>query len=116
MTQSTPIRREPAGADRVTSYRTDPRPDGSTVLTVLTVGEQPYTLVEHRFELDRYLTRSLLRALARDLDDIPDPGPRPEAAALIDAVRTGDRNALAEAADAVNARILSLWTDGSEPA
>jgi hypothetical protein len=116
MTHPTDIGREPVGADTVTWYRTEPRPDGSTVLTVLTVGEQPYTLNEHRFELDRYLTRFLLGTLARDLDGIPDPGPRPEVAALTDASRRGDRAAFNTAMDAYTAHLHNLWTNGGEAA
>ncbi|MDQ0812053.1 hypothetical protein QFZ63_003767 [Streptomyces sp. B3I7] len=115
MTQPMPARREPDAPETAAGYFTEPRPDGSTVLTLLTPGA-PGVLLEHRFLLDLYLTRSLLRALARDLADVPDPGPRPEAAALFDAVRTGDRTALANASDAINTRILGLWTDRGEAA
>ncbi|ELP70838.1 hypothetical protein STRTUCAR8_05034 [Streptomyces turgidiscabies Car8] len=90
--------------------RTEPRPDGSTVLTLVTVGP-PLVLVEHRMFLDQYLTHSLLHTLARDLDGIEPPGPTPEAAALLAAMRTGDRTALATAQDAYNTRVLNLWTD-----
>lgn len=106
------------GADapaRVVNVRTEPSPDGSTVLALLTVGP-PCVLIEHRVFLDRYLTRALLHALARDLDDIEDPGPTPEGAALLDAWRCGDRDGFSAALDAYNARILSLWTDGDATA
>ncbi|MEW2114555.1 hypothetical protein AB0945_05075 [Streptomyces sp. NPDC005474] len=102
----------PEGTERVVNTWTEPRPDGSTVLTLLTVGE-PLVVVEHRMFLDKYLTHSLLRTLARDLDGIEPPGPTPEAAAILDAVRTGDRTALGVAQDAFNTRVLSLWADGS---
>ncbi|ELP67356.1 hypothetical protein STRTUCAR8_07492 [Streptomyces turgidiscabies Car8] len=90
--------------------RTEPRPDGSTVLTLVTVGP-PLVLVEHRMFLDKYLTRSLLCTLTRDLDGVPAPGPTPEAAALLDAFRTGDKAAFGAAQDAFNDRVLSLWAD-----
>ncbi|GAA0285376.1 hypothetical protein PV735_07980 [Streptomyces turgidiscabies] len=102
--------RLPDGTERVVTARTEPRPDGSTVLTLVTVGP-PLVLVEHRMFLDQYLTHSLLHTLARDLDGIEPPGPTPEAAALLAAMRTGDRTALATAQDAYNTRVLNLWTD-----
>lgn len=109
--------RLPDGTERVVTARTEPRPDGSTVLTLLTVGP-PLVLVEHRMFLAPYLTHSLLHTLTRDLDGVPTPGPTPEAAALLAAMRTGDRTALATAQDAFNTRVLSLWadTDGSAAA
>ncbi|RFC76400.1 hypothetical protein DXZ75_13430 [Streptomyces sp. AcE210] len=103
--------RVPDGTERVAGYDFEPEPDGSTVLVLRTVGP-PLVLIEHRMFLDPYLTRSLLVSLARDLKDVPDPGPRPEVAALIDAVRAGDRPAIAAAGDAMNDRIARLWTDG----
>lgn len=111
MTQPTDKPRLPDGGDRVASYDLKPEADGSTVLVLRTVGE-PLELIEHHMYLDRYLTWSLLRSLTRDLADVPDPGPRPEMAALIDAVRADQRTAIAAAGAAMNDRILSLWTDG----
>ncbi|MEY2243062.1 hypothetical protein AB8A21_08975 [Streptomyces sp. BF23-18] len=110
MTDHPDIPRGPDGAEQVTMVRTEPRPDGSTVLTLLTVGP-PLTLIEHRMRLDRYLTRALLHTLARDLDGIDPPGPNPETTALLDALRIGDREAFAAAVDGYNHRILGLWTD-----
>jgi hypothetical protein len=95
--------------------RTEPRPDGSTVLVLLTVGP-PMVLIEHRFFLDRYLTRALLHTLARDLDGIEDPGPTPETAALLNALRSDDGEAFNTAMDGYSSRILSLWTDGGTAA
>ncbi|MER5382208.1 hypothetical protein ABT040_18320 [Streptomyces sp. NPDC002688] len=110
MTDHTDIPRGTDGTEQVTMVRTEPRPDGSTVLTLIIVGP-PLTLIEHRLRLDRYLTRALLHTLARDLDGIEPPGPNPETAALLDALRTGDREAFQAAMDGYNHRILSLWTD-----
>ncbi|MFM9698975.1 hypothetical protein [Streptomyces europaeiscabiei] len=115
MTDHASIPRVPDAPDRVAMVRTEPRPDGSAVLVLLTVGP-PLTLIEHRVFLDRYLTRALLHTLARDLDGIPDPGPTPEGAALLDAMRTGDRDGFTAAVDAYNTRILNLWTDGGAAA
>ncbi|MET8098456.1 hypothetical protein ABZV29_18505 [Streptomyces sp. NPDC005236] len=115
MTDHTDIPRGPDDAERVTMIRTEPRPDGSTVLTLLTVGP-PLTLIEHRMHLDRYLTRALLHTLTRDLDDIEPPGPNPQTAALLNALRTGDREAFAAAVDGYNHRILNLWTNGGAAA
>ncbi|WP_203729808.1 hypothetical protein [Streptomyces sp. SID12501] len=111
MTDHTSIPRVPDGTERVTMVRTEPRPDGSTVLVLLTPGP-PMVLIEHRMRLDKYLTRALLHTLARDLDGIPDPGPTPETAALWLALDTGDREAFEAAMDSYSTRILSLWTDG----
>ncbi|MEV6541249.1 hypothetical protein [Streptomyces sp. NPDC051665] len=107
--------RLPDGTERVVTARTETRPDGSTVLTLLTVGP-PLVLIEHRMFLDKYLTRSLLCTLARDLEEVPAPGPTPEAAALLAAIRADDRTAIAAAGDAFNDRVLSLWTDGGTAA
>jgi hypothetical protein len=115
MTDHTDMPRVPEGTERVTCVRTETRPDGSTVLVLLTVGP-PLVLIEHRMFLDRYLTRALLHTLARDLDGIEPPGLNPEAAALLDALRTGDREGFTAAMDGYNARILSLWTDGGAAA
>ncbi|MFJ7301662.1 hypothetical protein [Streptomyces sp. NPDC099088] len=115
MTQPTDKTRVPDGAERVAGYDLQTEPDGSTVLVLRTVAV-PLELIEHRMFLDPHLTRSLLSALARDLADVPDPGPRPEMTALIDAVRADDRTAIAAAGAAMNDRILSLWTDGSAAA
>ncbi|MFF0186936.1 hypothetical protein [Streptomyces sp. NPDC005244] len=115
MTQPTDKPRVPDGAERVASYDLKPEPDGSTVLVLRTVGE-PLELIEYRMYLDPYLTWSLLRVLARDMRDMPDPGTRPEMAALIDAVRADDRTAISAAGAAMNDRILSLWTDGGAAA
>ncbi|WP_329532849.1 hypothetical protein OG568_22375 [Streptomyces sp. NBC_01450] len=115
MTDRTNNPRVPDGAEQVTMVRTEPRPDGSTVLVLLTVGP-PLTLIEHRMVLDRYLTRALLHTLARDLDGIEPPGPNPETAALLNALSTGDREAFTAAMDGYNARILGLWTDGGAAA
>lgn len=60
--------------------------------------------------LDPYLTWALLHTLTRDLDGI-EPRAQPETAALLDALRTGDREAFRAAMDGYNHRILSLWTD-----
>ncbi|MEV5338901.1 hypothetical protein AB0K93_10480 [Streptomyces sp. NPDC052676] len=106
MTDETSTRRVPDAPEQVVHVRTEPRPDGSTTLAQLTVGP-PLVLIEHRMHLDRYLTRALLHALARDLNGI-----QAESAALLNALRTGDRDAFTTALDAYNARILSLWTDG----
>ncbi|NUV62801.1 hypothetical protein G6W55_24435 [Streptomyces sp. CAI-85] len=95
--------------------RTEPRPDGSTVLVVLTPGP-PMVLVENRFFLDRYLTRALLHTLDRDLHGIPDPSPTPEGAALLAAFRAGDKEAFSAAMDGYSFSILSLWTDGGAAA
>ncbi|MEU6534923.1 hypothetical protein [Streptomyces sp. NPDC047000] len=105
----------PDDTKRVVSTGIEPRPDGSLILTLVTVGA-PLELTEHRMFLDRYLTWSLLRTLARDLDGIEDPGPTPEFAALLDAVRTGDPTAVTAAGNSLNDRILSLWTDGDTAA
>ncbi|MER5938455.1 hypothetical protein ABT121_14160 [Streptomyces sp. NPDC001928] len=102
--------RVPDRAERVTVVRTEPRPDGSTVLVLLTVGP-PLTLIEHRMALDPHLTRALLHTLARDLDGIPDLGPTPESAALLDALHSGDREEFSAAVDGYSHRLLSLWTD-----
>lgn len=115
MTDHSSIPRVPDGTERVTTVRTEPRPDGSTVLVLLTPGP-PLVLIEHRMFLDRYLTRALLHTLVRDLDGIPDPGPTPEAAALQHALDSGDREAFETAMDGYSARILSLWTDGGTAA
>ncbi|MFB6855894.1 hypothetical protein ACFCWV_25880 [Streptomyces sp. NPDC056341] len=115
MTDRTDMPRLPDGTERVVGYNLEPEPDGSAVLVLRTVGP-PLVLIEHRMFLDPYLSRSLLVALARGLKDVPDPSPRPEMAALIDAVRAGDRTAIAAAGDAMNDRILSLWTDGGAAA
>ncbi|MEV4450011.1 hypothetical protein [Streptomyces mirabilis] len=115
MTDHTDMPRVPEGTERVTCVRTEPRPDGSTALVLLTVGP-PLVLIEHRMFLDRYLTRALLHTLTRDLDGIEPPGPTPEAAALLNALRTGDREDFTAAMDGYNHRILSLWTDGGAAA
>ncbi|MFE2827316.1 hypothetical protein [Streptomyces sp. NPDC059271] len=115
MTDRTDMARLPEGTERVAGYDLKTEPDGSTVLVLRTVGTT-LELNEHRMHLDPYLTLSLLRALARDLRNVPDPGPRPEMAALIDAVRADDRTAIATAGSAMNDRILSLWTDGGAAA
>ncbi|MER5410733.1 hypothetical protein [Streptomyces sp. NPDC002769] len=115
MTDHTDMPRVPEGTDRVASVRTEPRPDGSTVLVLLTVGP-PLTLIEHRMALDPYLTRALLHTLARDLDGIEGPGPTPETTALLDALRSGVREAFTVAVDGYNDRILSLWADGGAAA
>ncbi|TQE35272.1 hypothetical protein Sipo8835_13485 [Streptomyces ipomoeae] len=107
--------RVPGAPERVTMVRTEPRPDGSTVLVLITPGP-PMVLIEHRFFLDRYLTRALLCTLDRDLDGIPNPGPTPEAAALLDALRAGDKEAFNAAMDNYSFRVLSLWTDGGSAA
>ena len=107
--------RVPDGTERVVTARTEPRPDGSTVLTLLVVGP-PLVLIEHRMFLDKYLTRSLLCTLARDLEGVPVPGPTPQAAALLAAVRADDKTAIAAAGGAFNDRVLSLWTDGERAA
>jgi hypothetical protein len=115
MTDHTSMPRVPHGAEHVTLVRTEPRPDGSTLLVLLTVGP-PLTLIEHRMALDPYLTRALLHTLARDLDGIPDPGPNPEIAALLDALRSGVREAFSAAMDGYSHRLLSPWADGSAAA
>ncbi|MCX4914359.1 hypothetical protein [Streptomyces sp. NBC_00687] len=115
MTQPTDKTRVPEGTERAAGYDLKTEPDGSTTLILRTVGT-PLELIEHRMYLDPHLTRSLLRALARDLRDVPSPGPRPEMAALIDAVRADDRTAIAAAGSAINDRILSLWTNGGAAA
>jgi hypothetical protein len=109
MTDHTSTPRVPDARERVASVRTEPRPGGSTVLVLLT-GGPPRVLIEHRMFLDQYLTRALLHTLAHDLDGIEAPGPTPEAAALRDALRTGDRESFTAAVDGYNDRILSLWT------
>ncbi|MFE4697408.1 hypothetical protein ACFRIC_09990 [Streptomyces sp. NPDC056738] len=115
MTDPTDKPRVPEGTKQVTMVRTEPRADGSTVLVLLTVGP-PLTLIEHRMALDPYLTWALLHTLTRDLDGIEPPGPNPQTAALLNALRTGDREAFAAAVDGYNHRILSLWTDEGAPA
>ncbi|WP_217168729.1 hypothetical protein [Streptomyces sp. AC512_CC834] len=115
MTDQTSNPRVPDASERVVTFRTEPRPDGSTVL-VLRVPGPPYTLIEHRMRLDRYLTRALLHTLTRDLRGIEAPGPSPESAALLRAIGSTDPTALSTALDAYSARILSLWTDGGEAA
>ncbi|MFF7839477.1 hypothetical protein ACFZC6_11760 [Streptomyces ossamyceticus] len=115
MTDPTSIPRVPDGTERVTMVRTETRPDGSTVLVLITPGP-PMVLIEHRFFLDPYLTRALLCTLDRDLDGIPNPGPTPEAAALLDALRAGDKEAFNAAMDNYSFRVLSLWTDGGAAA
>lgn len=111
MTDRTDKPRVPDGAEQVTMVHTEPRPDGSTVLVLLTVGP-PLTLIEHRMALDPHLTWALLHTLTRDLDGIEPPGPNPETTALLNALRAGNREAFATAVDGYNHRILSLWTDG----
>ncbi|MET7742774.1 hypothetical protein [Streptomyces sp. NPDC005385] len=111
MTQPTDKPRLPEGTERVASYALKPEADGSTILVLRTVGA-PLELIEYCMFLDPYLTWSLLRVLARDMRTVPDPGPRPEMAALIDAVRADDRTAVAAAGAVMNDRILSLWMDG----
>ncbi|MEU3981435.1 hypothetical protein AB0F77_15210 [Streptomyces sp. NPDC026672] len=111
MTQSTDNPRvvhEPVPA---VFYRIEPRPDGSTVLALLTV-TGPYILTEHLFELDKHLTRYLLNDLKRAHRDIPDPGPRPEAAAMLAALDSDDPTAFTTAVDAYTARLHHLWTNG----
>ncbi|BBC37035.1 hypothetical protein SGFS_083290 [Streptomyces graminofaciens] len=103
--------RLPEGTERVVSTGIEPRSGGSMILAVVTVGE-PLELTEQFLFLDPYATWSLLRAMTRQLHDLQDPGPTPEFAALLDAVRTGDQTAITAAGDALNDRILSLWTDG----
>ncbi|MGW6263232.1 hypothetical protein [Streptomyces sp. NPDC055085] len=115
MTHRTDMPRLPEGTERVAGYDLNPEPDGSTVLVLRTVGPPP-ELIEHRMFLDPYLAWSLLDALTRDLANVPAPGPRPEMTALIDAVRAGDHEAIAAAGQAINDRILSLWTDGGAAA
>ncbi|MCX4765304.1 hypothetical protein OG562_30880 [Streptomyces sp. NBC_01275] len=107
--------RLPEGTERVVSTGIEPSSDGSVILTLVTVGPT-LTLIEYRMFLDRYVTWSLLRTLARELDGIEDPGPTPEAAALLDAVRTDDQTAIASAGDGLNDRVLSLWADGNAAA
>ncbi|MEU6492654.1 hypothetical protein ABZ890_19970 [Streptomyces sp. NPDC046984] len=92
-------------------YRVEPRPDGSTVLALLTVSG-PYVLTEHLFELDEHLTRYLLNDLDRAHRDVPDPGPRPEAAAMLAALDSDDPTAFDAAVDAYTARLHRLWTNG----
>ncbi|MFF2099227.1 hypothetical protein [Streptomyces sp. NPDC058202] len=115
MTQPTDKTRVPQGTECIAGYDLKTEADGSATLVLRTVGV-PLELIEHRMYLDPYLTRSLLRALVRDLSDVPDPGPRPEMTALIDAIRAHDRTAIAAAGAAMNNRILSLWTDGGAAA
>lgn len=107
--------RLPDDTERVVSTDLDPCPDGSLILTRTTVGK-PLELTGHRFFLDQYATWSLMFAVTRDLSGIEDPGPTPEFAALLDAVRSGDKTAIAAANDGLNDRILSLWTDGGADA
>lgn len=115
MTDRTNNPRVPESAERVTLVRTEPAPDGSTVLVFLTVGP-PLTLIEHRMALDPHLTWSLLHTITRDLDDIEPPGPNPETVAYLAALRTGDREAISAALNGYNTRILSLWADGGAAA
>jgi len=115
MPESSTHPRLPDGTERAVTARTETAPDGSTVLTLLTVGP-PLVLIEHRMFLDKYLTRSLLCTLARNLHDVPVPGPTPEAAALLAAIRADDKAAIAAAGNAFNDRVLSLWTDGGTAA
>lgn len=115
MTDHTSIPRLPDGTERVTMVRTEPQPDGSTVLVLITPGP-PLVLIEHRMFLNRYLTRALLHTLARDLDGTEDPGPTPETATLLDALRSGDGEAFNAAVDGYSSRILGLWTDGGTAA
>ncbi|MEV7389528.1 hypothetical protein [Streptomyces sp. NPDC091215] len=92
-------------------YRIEPHPDGSAVLALFTV-TGPYILTEHLFELDKHLTRYLLNDLKRALHDIPDPGPRPEAAAMLAALDSNDPTAFDTAVDTYTARLHHLWTNG----
>ncbi|MFE9812148.1 hypothetical protein [Streptomyces sp. NPDC005548] len=115
MTDRTNKPRVPDRTEQVTMVRTEPRPDGSAVLVLLTVGP-PLTLIEHRMELDPYLTRALFHTLARDLDGIPTPPPTREAAALLDAFRAGDREAFTAAVDGYSDSILNLWAENGEAA
>ncbi|MFD5720175.1 hypothetical protein [Streptomyces sp. NPDC127036] len=110
MTDRTDKPRVPDHTEQVTMVRTEPRPDGSAVLVVLTVGP-PLTLIEHRMEMDPYLTRALFHTLARDLEGIPTPPPTREAVALLDAFRAGDREAFSAAVDGYSDSILNLWMD-----
>ncbi|MGW4931624.1 hypothetical protein ACWEQH_01305 [Streptomyces sp. NPDC004166] len=97
------------------NFRMKTRPDGSTVLA-LHILAAPYVLHEHRYELDPYLTRSLLHELTRNLHGIPDPGPRPEVAALLTALDSDDHTAFTTALDAYTARLHRLLTDVGETA
>ncbi|WP_328506311.1 hypothetical protein [Streptomyces sp. NBC_00391] len=115
MTHHSDSTRVPDVPARAVHYRTGPRPDGSTVLTLLTVAE-PYVLHAHSFELDRYLARFLLHTLARDLDGIPDPGRRPEATALFTALDSGDPAAFTAAMDAYGTYLNRLLANGGETA
>src|SRR4051794_11708416 len=98
MTDHTDRPRVPDGTERVASIRTEPGPDGSTVLVLLTVGP-PLTLIEHRMYLHPHLTWALLHTLTRDLDGLEPPGPTPETTALLAALHSGDRAAFTAAAD-----------------
>ncbi|MEW2467155.1 hypothetical protein AB0919_19370 [Streptomyces sp. NPDC046994] len=97
------------------NFRVKTRPDGSTVLALHIVAA-PYLLHEHRYELDPYLTRSLLHELTRNLHGIPDPGPRPEVAALLTALDSDDHTAFTAALDAYTARLHHLLRAGGEQA
>ncbi|MET8632836.1 hypothetical protein [Streptomyces sp. NPDC004680] len=97
------------------NFRLKTGPDGSTVLALHIVAA-PYVLHEHRYELDAYLTRSLLHELTRSLRGIPDPGPRPEVAALLAALDSDDHTAFTTALDAYSARLHRLLTDVGETA
>ncbi|GAA3851100.1 hypothetical protein [Streptomyces lannensis] len=99
----------------VINFRLKTRPDGSTVLALHIVAA-PYVLHEHRYELDPYLTRSLLHELTRNLHGIPDPGPRPEVAALLTALDSDDHTAFTTALDAYTARLHHQLTDVGETA
>ncbi|MER6678104.1 hypothetical protein [Streptomyces sp. NPDC000983] len=110
MTDDTAMPRVPDRPERVTMLRTEPSPDGSTVLTLLVPGPL-LVMNEHRFALDPQLTWALLHNLNRDLDGMTDPGPRPEVTTMLEALRTGDRAAFSAALDDYNQHILNLWTD-----
>ncbi|MGY4925315.1 hypothetical protein [Streptomyces sp. 900105755] len=113
MTQSTDSPRACRTPLAAVHYRIEPRPDGSTALALLTV-TGPYILTEHLFELDKHLTRYLLNDLKRALRDVPDPGPRPEAAAMLAALDSNDPTAFDAAVDAYTARLHHLWTNGGQ--
>ncbi|MFE9287421.1 hypothetical protein [Streptomyces olivaceus] len=115
MTHPTSHGRVTDSAQSAINFQTETRPDGSTVLSLLTVAA-PYVLDEHRFELDPYLSRALLNELAHNLDTIPDPGPRPEAAALLAASDSDDPTALNAALNVYTARLHHLLTQGGEQA
>jgi hypothetical protein len=96
--------------DVLANFRIEPGPDNTAVLVLLTPGA-PCVILERRFSLDPFMAYALRTAMNRELAHIPRPGLRPDAA-VFDAADRGDSAALLAAADACNALVWNLWSDG----